>query len=61
MTAQELKTKTRQELEEALRNARGQLREWRFHVHRGEEKQVRKLRLLRRDLARILTILKQAK
>lgn len=61
MTGTELKTKSRQELDELLRNARGELRDLRFHVHRGEEKQVRKLRLLRHDIARLLTILKQVK
>lgn len=61
MTREDLKTKPRKELEELLLGARGELRELRFHVHRGEEKQVRKLRLLRQDIARLLTVLKQAK
>lgn len=61
MNAPELKTKSRQELDELLRDARGELRDLRFHVHRGEEKQVRRLRTLRQDIARLLTILKQVK
>lgn len=61
MKAQELKTKSRKELDELVRTARGELRELRFHVNRGEEKQVRRLRLLRQDIARLLTVLKQVK
>lgn len=53
----ELKTKDHTELERMLHEARDELREARFRVHRGNEKNVRRVRHLRRLVAQLLTLL----
>ena len=53
-----MKTKNETELRRILEDNRQTLQEAQFHVRRGEEKDVRKLRELKREIARILTLLK---
>lgn len=55
----DLKTKDRAELERLVRTAQDELRELRFRVHRGEEKDVRRIRELRTEIARLLTAVHQ--
>lgn len=57
MDFKELKTKTGGELRDLSGKKREEIRQIRFKVRHGEEKQVRKVRLLRKELARILTLL----
>ncbi len=51
----ELKTKGRAELHELLRKTRDELRDSRFGVRRGAEKDVRRVRELRKQIAHLLT------
>lgn len=59
MDTKELREKSKEEITEMLRAAREELREINFRVHRGEEKGVRRLRVLRNQIAQILTIQKE--
>lgn len=58
MDYQELKTKTEDELRRILGEARSHLQETQFRVRRGEEKDVRRIRELKLEIARIETILR---
>lgn len=61
MKVTELQKKDQKELHELLQEKRTALGELRFKLALDEEKQVRKARVLRKDIARILTVLNQAK
>jgi ribosomal protein L29 len=61
MEQKELKEKSREDLEKMLREHREELRESNFRVHRGEEKGVHHIRVLRKDIARILTTMNTQK
>lgn len=52
-------TKSSDELREELRSSREALREFSFGVHRGGEKGVRKIRVLKKEIARLLTLLNE--
>lgn len=54
---QELKTKPRAELEKLLRETREELRKVRFDLEAGKVKNVSRLRRLKKDIARLLTLL----
>lgn len=54
----EIKTKSESELTKLLREKREELREVRFRVRRGEEKDVRRVRELKLEIAQILTALR---
>ena len=54
----EIKTKNETELRRLLTDSRRALQEAQFRVRRGEEKDVRRIRELKREIARILTVLK---
>jgi len=59
MKAQELKEKTEKELELLLEEKKKKIEEDRFKVAAGGIKNVRDIRENRRDIARILTILRK--
>lgn len=58
MKAKDLHQKTEHELKSLLAEKREKLRELNFDIHLKQSKNVRDVRKLKRDIARILTILK---
>lgn len=58
MKANELRQKSEKELKELLEEDREKLRQLRFDLASGKVKNVRGIRAKRRDIARILTILR---
>ncbi len=56
--AKELRKKTKKELNRSLREKRERLRQLRFDLTSGKVKNVREIRAIKKDIARILTILK---
>lgn len=58
MIAGELRKKTKSELQKLLEQHRAKLRSLRFDLTSGKVKNVREIRQLRKDIARILTILR---
>lgn len=58
-TAQELKQKLKPELEKLLQDSREKLRQLRFDLASGKVKNVGEIRQIKKDIARILTILCQ--
>jgi len=61
MKEKELKQKTKSELSKLLREDREKLRQLRFDLSAGKIKNVREIRKIKKDVARILTILCQKK
>lgn len=59
MDFKELRQKSPVELERLLQEKRGLLRDRRFKVAQGQHKDVRELRELKQDIARLLTKMKQ--
>lgn len=59
MAWSEIKGKSTPELERQLATLREQLRDARFRVSHGQLKDVRQLRSIKRDIARLLTRLQQ--
>jgi len=59
MKIRELRMKPEKELKETLLNFRDKLRELRFNLAGGKVKNIREIRQTKRDIARILTILKE--
>jgi len=57
----ELKRKSNQELQQTLINLRDKLRELRFNLAGGKVKNIKEIRGTKRDIARILTLLKNNK
>jgi len=57
----EIRKKSRTELKNILQDLRNKLRALRFDLASGKVKSVRDIRKTRRDIARILTILKEKK
>lgn len=57
MKAKELKQKSKDELQKLLQNLREKLRQLRFDLVSGKVKNVREIRQIKKDIARILTIL----
>lgn len=57
----ELQKKSKAKLKELLIKRRARLRTLRFDLSSGKVKNVREIRSLRRDIARILTILEETK
>ncbi|KKS15831.1 MAG: 50S ribosomal protein L29 [Parcubacteria group bacterium GW2011_GWB1_41_6] len=57
MKAKEIGAKTKKELEEFLREKREALRRFRFNFVSGKMKNTKEARELRKDIARIFTIL----
>jgi len=58
MKITELKQKSPKELQRILKEDREKLRQLRFNLISGKVKNVREIRMLRKDIARILTIKK---
>lgn len=58
MKAKELKQKSEKELERLLLSDREKLRQLKFDLSAGKVKNVREIRKIKKDIARILTILK---
>lgn len=59
MKTKELKQKTDKELKELLIHFKDTLRELRFNLAGGKVKNINEIHRTRRDIARILTLLKQ--
>jgi len=59
MKAKDLQKKTEKELVKLVRDARAKLQQLRFDLPSGKIKNVREIRKLRREIARIITIGKQ--
>lgn len=59
MKTQELKQKSQKELQKLLQDKREKLRELRFALASGKVKNVREIRQIKKDIARILTIMKR--
>jgi len=61
MKLSELKQKSRKELQKLLQNNQDKLRQLRFDLASGKVKNVREIRQIKKDIARILTKLCQKK
>jgi len=61
MKVSEIKQKSKKELQRLLRNDQDKLRQLRFNLASGKVKNVREIRQIKKDIARILTILCQKK
>ena len=61
MKAKELRQKSEGELQKLLQELRANLRKLRFDLASGKVKNVREIRQIRKDIARILTILNERK
>ncbi len=59
MKAPEIRQKTKEELTKNAKEMREKLRGLRFDLAAGKVKNVREIRQIRKDVARILTILKE--
>ena len=59
MKTKELKQKSKTELQRLLQNDQEKLRQLRFDLSAGKVKNVREIRKIKKDIARILTILCQ--
>ncbi len=59
MKTKELKQKSKDELQKFLQNLREKLRQLRFDLVSGKVKNVREIRQIKKDIARILTMLCQ--
>jgi len=60
MKPKELREKPLKDLQEDLRSKRQKLRELRFNLSFGKVKNIRQLHSAKKDIARILTIIKEA-
>lgn len=59
MKISELRQKTKDELQKLIRDDRERLRSLSFDLASGKVKNVREMRELKKDIARILTLLKE--
>jgi len=59
MKFQDLKTKPKDEIEKLLKDLREKLRQLRFDLVSGKVKNVKEIREVKKDIARILTFLRQ--
>ena len=59
MKIAELRQKPKPELQKTLQDNREKLRQMRFDLVSGKIKNVREIRKIKKDIARILTLLKQ--
>lgn len=58
MKANELRQRTKEELQKFLSEEREKLRQLRFDLASGKVKNIREIRKIKKDIARILTVLK---
>jgi len=61
MKASELKQKSQEELAKILQDSREKLQQLRFDLSAGKVKNVREIRSIKKEIARILTLLKQGR
>jgi len=61
MKAKEARQRPKKELQKLLQDSREKLRQLRFNLVSGKVKNVREIRKIKKDIARILTILCQKK
>lgn len=61
MDIADLKQKSTAELHRILREKRDELRELRFKVHEGQLKQMDKIKKVKKDIARVLTVINDAR
>lgn len=59
MRIQELRQKSKTELQKMLQDSRERLRQLRFDLAAGKVKNVREIRKIKKEIAKILTLLKQ--
>jgi large subunit ribosomal protein L29 len=59
MKMSEIKQRSKKELREVLAEKREKLRELRFELAAGKVKNVREIRIIKKDIARILTFLSE--
>ena len=59
MKTKELKQKSKDELQKLLQNLREKMRQLRFNLASGKVKNIREIRQIKKDIARILTMLCQ--
>jgi len=59
MKINELRQKTKEDLKKNLEEKREKLRQFRFNLESGKVKNVREIRETKKDIARILTTLKE--
>ena len=57
MKLEEIKEKTKEELDKMLKDERENLRKLRFNLASGKVKNVREIRKVKKDIARVLTLL----
>ena len=58
MKVNELRKKTKMEIQKILQDDREKLRQLRFDLASGKVKNVREIRKIKKDIARILTVIK---
>ena len=61
MKVKDIRRKKEPELAKDIKDLRGKLRELRFNLASGKVKNIREIRRVKRDIARILTIIKEEK
>jgi len=61
MKIREIQRKSKKELQDILTTSRDKLRELRFNLASGKVKNIKEIHQIRRDIARILTILREQK
>jgi len=61
MKASELRQKSKSELQKILQDSRERLGQLRFDLASGKVKNVREIREIKKDIARILTLLRNTK
>lgn len=59
MKVEEIREKTDQELQKILKELREKLMRLRFDMASGKVKNIREIRFIKKDIARILTILRE--
>ena len=59
MKSSELRQKSKSELQKLLQDNREKLRQLRFDLSSGKVKNVREIRMIKKDIARILTMLNE--
>lgn len=59
MKTRELRQKSKSELQKILVDSREKLRQLRFDLAAGKVKNVREVRKIKKDIAKVLTLLKQ--
>ncbi len=59
MKVKEFKDKTEQELNDTLKNLKKEIDKTMDSIIKGKEKNLKKVRLLRKDVARVVTVIKE--